>query len=176
MDQTQTMLNGCAVRDIYGAVGRVVGLTNSAVDISWAASSSALPRVERISRKDDRLKQAVEVLTLDRGWCAMAEVVGIQESAGRYGDLLAELKSLLEVKGFRYPFKRKGSIGLGPRKGRNRARSSEPWECSCSNYKCTCISGKGRNKRRRKIRISRGYKHTYNKEYKAWSRAKRKKK
>jgi hypothetical protein len=174
MDQAHTMFDGCAVRDIYGASGRIVKTTADAVEIGWAATGQCLPRVERLSRKDERLQNVVQILTLDKGWCALSEVVGLRESAGKFGGLIAELTDLFEVKGKRYPFKRRSSIGLGPRKGRNRKRAKDPWECSCGTYACTCKSGKGRNARTRKIKISKGYKKSYNKEYKAWARAKRK--
>jgi hypothetical protein len=175
MELAHNMYDGCAVRDLDGRSGRVVKTTESTVEIGWTATGTCLPQVEKISRKDERLQRAVEVLTLDRGWCPMSEVVGLRESAGKFGGLLDELKTLLpETKGFRYPFKRKSSIGLGPRKGRNTARKSEPWECSCKPYGCTCVSGKGRTKRVRKVKINKSWKKQYNKEYKAWASKKNK--
>jgi len=61
------------------------------------------------------------------------------------------------------PFKTKRKLGPGPRAGTN--SQTQKWKCSCPTpYKCLCKAGK----RRKVVRIKRGYKKDYNHEYKAW--------
>jgi hypothetical protein len=173
METTWTALAGCAVRDVYGASGRVIEVTSEVVKIGWKAERQILPRNETIGRRDDRLARAVEILTLDRGWCPMSEVVGIKEHLTRNAALIDELqeisKTLDEVKGFRYPFKRKKKLGPGPFNRLHKSRQKHPFDCSCGNYKCTCKrSTPAGGTETKKVKIDKGYKRMYNKKYKAW--------
>lgn len=62
------------------------------------------------------------------------------------------------------PFKTKKKLGPGPRHGTN--SESKHWKCRCASpYKCLCRSADGH---RKVVTINKGYKHDYNKDYKAW--------
>lgn len=70
----------------------------------------------------------------------------------------------------RNPFKSKSKLGPGPRHGTN--AQTNAWHCTCkSPYKCLCKSGK----KKKTIRIGRGYKKAYNHEYKQWAKGQRSK-
>lgn len=65
------------------------------------------------------------------------------------------------------PFKTKSRLGPGPRNGQN--SQTKKWKCSCTTpYKCNCRNKDGRTK---VIRIKRGYKKSYNADYKQWRKS-----
>lgn len=88
----------------------------------------------------------------------------------------SEGEKLDEAGKSQYPFKNKRNRGPAVDKGwkwhpfLNRAAkfdsASERWDCSCSNYKCTCTDDL--TDKTIKFQINKGYKKAYNKRYRQW--------
>ena len=83
-----------------------------------------------------------------------------------------QLRALIHEAGKEHsPFKRKDKLGPGPRRGTN--AKADSWDCKCDSYSCKC-KGVGRNRGRdKKVKIDKGYKRDYNKEYKRFVRTRR---
>lgn len=153
------MMEGSAVRDIYGARGRVLRLSPTHVRFGWEEVRSIVPREEDVALDDPRLGRVVEILTLDKGWLPFREVV--HESKRPHGRLLSERSK-------HWPFKRKKKLGPGPdvEFGTRKVSQKNDWTCKCSNYVCACKGPEGAKK---KVTINKAYKSKYNKRYKAWA-------
>lgn len=79
-------------------------------------------------------------------------------------ELFLEGADRLDEEGKKHsPFKRKQKLGPGPRGGTN-TKTGE-WDCNCNGYQCQCTHDDGSKKT---IKIKRGYKQKYNKQYKKW--------
>ena len=76
--------------------------------------------------------------------------------------LIQRIDTFLEAKAHN-PFKRKSSLGPGPRKGKNTKTGN--WDCTCADYVCTCD---GKDGQETAIVIDKAYKKAYNAEYKKW--------
>ena len=90
--------------------------------------------------------------------------------------LVEEVREILEFgfpkkasgksKNAKNPFRwlKKGKkLGPGPRKRVH--RPAKYWACKCRQYSCKCTGRKGEKK---VVNIDKGYKGTYNKQYRAW--------
>jgi len=100
----------------------------------------------------------------------------------RLMELVAESEGdgLDEAGKSQYPFKRRPSRGPAVKKGwkmhpfyHEPAKSdkrSERWDCSCSNYNCTCTDDL--TDKTIKFRIDKSYKKEYNKAYRQWLKGK----
>jgi hypothetical protein len=144
-------------------------------------------------RSDPRLREDIEVLTMDRGWIPLGAILGVVKEAkmGNYDSvrsLVEEVRGILDLdeedlqeisnqkaaakfKGTtkHNPFKRlkKGkSLGAGP-KGSTTVpgRKRGYWRCRCQSYKCLCRGSEGEKKR---VNIGKGYKKSYNILYRKW--------
>lgn len=165
------MISGARVRDVSGLGGTILRWEPPRVSIGWE-DGHLLPREEQFERPNARLRNQIEVLTLDAGWVPLATFLnedGVPTTANstitQLRALISEADELTEKGKAHWPYKRKSHLGPGPRKGEN--DQTDNWDCSCANYKCTC---KGSGGRERKVRIKRSYKKAYNKQYKAWCR------
>ncbi len=81
--------------------------------------------------------------------------------------LLSEnITKILDEEGYRYPFRHKKDLGVGP-KGHHHHQAHK-WDCDdCGRYYCNC-TGIGSNAGHVKhVKIDPAYKHDYNKLYKA---------
>ena len=172
---------GATVRDRDGAAGKFLRWQLPEVAIGWEDEGQILPREETLDRANPRLRDQIEVMTLDAGWVPLGNFMsedGVptpgHSTVTQLRKLMAEADEmpLAEAGKAHYPFKRKSHLGPGPRSGEN--DKANHWDCKCKNYNCTC-KGTGPFKgRTRSVFIDPGYKAAYNKEYKAW-RAKKNK-
>jgi len=62
------MLSGATVRDRDGTTGRILHWHLPEVKIGWEDEGKLLPREETLEQQNPRLKNQIEVLTLDAGW------------------------------------------------------------------------------------------------------------
>lgn len=167
-------LSGATVRDESGQVGRILRWQLPEVTIGWE-DGNLLPREERFERTNPRLRNQIEVMTLDAGWTPLASFMnedGVPTSANstiaQLRSLISEADELTEKGKAHWPYKRKSHLGKGPRDGEN--DQTDGWDCTCANYRCGC-KGTGDNAgRNRTVKINKGYKRTYNREYKSWCR------
>ena len=189
---TSNAFLGCQVRRVNsGEAGRIRGMSESGVEIGWEPKTGVIPTEQTFAPGDATFATGIEVYTLDRGWIPAGELPGFNESteqatmpnekpAIRSGlsNLLGEIRKALEAapqalaekESPHWPFRHTKSRQGGPNKefdirGDSRA---DDWECTCSNYKCSC-KGIGDNKgAKKRVRIPKAYKKRYNKAYKAW--------
>jgi hypothetical protein len=170
------MMSGSTVRDMDGTTGRIIAWQLPEVKIGWD-DGKMLPREENIASTNPRLKSQIQVLTLDAGWRPLGEFTGFsgapntpstQSTIAQLRTLMSEADAMPDrraplLEGPHYPYANKKKLGPGPRGGTN-AEVPE-WKCKCSNYSCQCTGKEGRKKT---VKIDKGYKKAYNKEYKAW--------
>ena len=90
------------------------------------------------------------------GWSTIS-----QEARDRFAGRLLQERSQRH-----YPFKRKAKLGPGPRKGT--LKKANRWDCTCNNYVCSCKGAGDMSGRTKRVDIDKGYKASYNAEYRAW--------
>jgi len=173
------MLSGSAVRDVDGTTGRIVAWHLPEVKIGWD-DGKILPREEKLDQFNSRVQNQIEVLTLDAGWRPLGEFTGFsgapntaatQQAISQLRTLMSEAdamprKRALAEASKHWPYKNKNTLGPGPRGGTN--KKVPEWDCKCSNYTCQC---KGKEGRKKTVKIDKGYKKVYNSEYKKWRQA-----
>lgn len=161
---------GASVRDRDGMTGKIIRWQLPTVAIAWEERGRAVPREETLDRTNPRLRNQIEVMTLDAGWVPLGNFmsetgVPMHSTITQLRKLIAEADQavpLFEKGKAHWPFKNKSHLGPGPRDGEN--DQTDNWDCKCADYKCVCKSGD----KERKVRIDRAYKREYNKEYKRW--------
>lgn len=188
-------LSGSLVRE-NGKQGTILSWALPSVVIGWKEPGRTLPREEAFESVDQRLRHQVEVLSLDAGWVPLGHFMSLsgipqaqpksrtslddvhkllgEAEALKIGRELLESRTkapsspaaLTEAGQKHSPFKNKGHLGKGPR-GRE-MDVKDYWDCKCANYKCQCTNSDGG---KRKVKIKKGYKRAYNKQYKAWRAA-----
>lgn len=126
-------LKGSCVRDLAGDTGRILAIEQDFIRVGWDLPDTSIKREEQLTRAEDRYRFNLEILTIDRGWAPLAQI--LPESKPR-SDIVAEMRAILETK-LHNPFRNKSRLGPGPEgdtlKKRNR------WECSGGNYHQTCV-------------------------------------
>lgn len=189
-------LNGSSVRDAAGRSGRIVSITESAVNLAWMNKGLI---AEEVALQRAALSKDLQVLTLKEGWKPLGAVAGLSEAkaSAKLQTLAEDLNALTEKEGSEdgqyshrsekqrarfgkkkhSPFKNFGHIGpaAGGAGEREVSRRTQ-WDCTrAGNYRQRCVllkkdaQGKLRKTKRVKyIRIKVGYKKAYNKAYKAW--------
>lgn len=168
------VLRGSAIRNRKGTPGRIESVSLPWVKLSWEVAGRPGGRGESFLRSDPKLMDEIEILTLDRGWVPLGEVVGPTREDGPRGPndtLIVELRGILDERSKHYPFKRKGVLGPTqahksgpPPTGTRRVRKRGKWNCKCKDYVCKCSGPSGG----KKIRIKRDYKISYNHAYRKW--------
>jgi hypothetical protein len=137
-------------------------------EIGTARSRTLVEDLENLMAEADQLTEKKAAAP-----SAKPERATVKRSTGKSLEKKAREKRSARAKHLgrgRNPFKTKSKLGPGPRHGTN--SQTNAWKCSCkSPYKCLCKSGK----KKKTIRIGRGYKKAYNHEYKAWSKGQRSK-
>lgn len=158
-------LKGACVRDRTGESGRLEAVQSTFVEISWDLPNTSAVRAERLERSDDRFRFAVEILTMDKGWVPLGDVLpGAQDLSG----IVAEVRQILD-EGDHNPFQNKQRLGPGPR-GSTMSRKQR-WSCSGSGYSYTCVGIASENRGRvLHINIDPDYKRRYNADYKRFIR------
>lgn len=169
-------MSGSTVRDMDGTTGRIIAWHLPEVKIGWD-DGKMLPREEELSSGNPRLASQIEVMTLDAGWRPLGEFTSFSGAPGvpNTQSTIMQLRTLMSeadalpgrtsplLEGPHYPYANKKKLGPGPRGGTN---AEVPfWKCKCSNYTCQC---KGKEGQTKTVKIDKGYKKAYNKEYKAW--------
>lgn len=165
MSDTNT-LNGSSVRDASGRIGRIVSVTDAAVNVAWIqrgliAEEAALGR--------QNLAEELQVLTLKEGWKSLTAVAGIAPSkpvspATRLSEELKDLflpkKKKLKTEGITLsedakkkvkvlfgkkkhsPFKTYAMLGPGPDHdfGTREVSKRTHWDCSkTGKYSQRCV-------------------------------------
>lgn len=149
------------------AARKEIGTTRSLVaDLRGLLAESTGEAAETVSTDEAEAEDAGIVTLEHRSQDRRRQVA---EAAGE-GGKGAERKSREQKKsgGGHNPFKRKTTLGPAdarpPVKNPRTHKKTGKWKCKCANYKCACMAGK----RKKIVRIARGYKAAYNKSYKAW--------
>lgn len=156
-------LKGACVRDKVGSRGRLVSIEDTSVIVGWETHTSSL-REETLDKTSDRYRYGVEVLTLDRGWAPLSDILPSPTPGER---IVSEMRHILEQN--HNPFQNKAKLGPGPRGGTNQRRNR--WSCSGSGYDQVCVGiAEDNNGQILRIRIDPEYKAQYNREYKRWRR------
>lgn len=188
-------LRGSFVRHSDGREGTVLRVSLPWVRLEWNGEDGS----EAMLRSDPKLREDIEVLTTDRGWIPLGSILGVvkeeakMENYDSVRSLVEEVRGILDLdgpedlsedkklmgkfkKGTKHnPFKRvKKGKGLGPGP---RGSTTVPgtkrnyWKCRCQSYKCLCRGSEGEKKR---VKIGRSYKSTYNIAYRKWRKKKAK--
>lgn len=96
------VITGSAVRANDGRTGRVASVSLPWIRFAWDVPGEVSAKEEALLRSDPRLDSNIEILTLDRGWCAVGQLVGAreQEESSTYAEsvspeLYDELEGLL---------------------------------------------------------------------------------
>lgn len=190
-------LNGSSVRDAGGRAGRIVSVTEAAVNVAWMQKGLIAEEAVLVRTA---LAPDLQVLTLKEGWQPLTTLAGVvipkevsqlaqlseeltslfasQEIAEASGEKKLKKKSVKFGKKTHSPFKRFSNLGPGPGKstGTREVSKRTHWDCTKSGpygQICTLLKkdAKGRLRKtdkKKKIKIKRPYKQAYNKDYKAW--------
>jgi hypothetical protein len=171
-------LNGSSVRDATGRTGRVVSVTEAAVNVAWMQKGLVAEEavLERATLAGD-----LQVLTLKEGWQPLAVLAGvtIPKESSQLAQLAEELQSLFATskpklklplgeasekklkkkatlfgKKRHSPFKRFGRLGPGPGTGHGTREVGKKtrWDCtktSAYNQTCTLLKRDAKKRLRR---------------------------
>ena len=160
-------LKGACVRDHSGASGRLVDVESEFVRIGWERPDSSIPREEKLAKAEDRYRFGIEILTMDKGWAPLEQVI----PAVPVNDVVSEVRAILDEQNHN-PFQNKSRLGPGPRGGT--LREKKRWECSGFGYEQFCVGIAEDNQGRiLRIKIDPEYKSKYNAEYKRFVKNKR---
>ncbi len=161
---------GACVRDFQGEQGRIVSINPSFVEIGWELPDTSAVREEKLLRTEDRCRFGIAILTLDRGWVPLGEVLGPPTHS-----IVSEVRAILGEESDHNPFQNKDHLGPGPRGGR--LVKMERWSCSGASYEQTCVGiAEDNHGRILRIKINPEYKSSYNSEYKRFVREKNRRK
>lgn len=164
-------LKGASVRDSGRRAGWVLDEdVGKGLKVGWAQDGLRL-KEETLVAGSQRIRE-VSCLVLGEGWVPLTELLGIDERDLQVEQKAADARQALDEATKYWPFAYKSRLGPGPR-GR-RMRQKDTWKCKCTSYVCTCRKGKGKSKKSKTVRIDPGYKASYNKEYYAWRKGKKK--
>jgi hypothetical protein len=174
-------LKGSCVRDRAGGIGRIMGVTPSALTIGWEIPDTSAVRQERLGEADERLRTGIEILTLNAGWQPLAEVLGLSQApqaptlSERGQEVVSELEHFLSewepstLGPSQNPFKRKKVLGPGPKGDTN--RQAKKWSCSGADYSYSCVGIAPETRGRSfSFTVDPAKKAAYNKRYKRWRR------
>lgn len=176
-------LNGSSVRDTNGRSGRIVSVTETALNIAWMQKGLIAEEkaMERLALAED-----LQILTLKEGWKSLKTVAGIvpPKVLSKNEALIQELNTIAEEakkkvsygKKKHSPFKNFGHLGPTTHVGNREVGKKTQWDCTKSGaygQKCVLLKkdAKGRLRRTKtvkNIKIKPGYKSAYNHEYKQW--------
>jgi len=187
-------LNGSSVRDTGGRTGRIVSVTEAAVNLAWMQKGLI---AEETQLQRTALAPDLQVLTLKEGWQPLVAVAGVTAPVppSKVATLVEDLRNIVEAskskpsikkkkatsfgKKKHSPFKRFGLLGPGPDHsfGTREVSRQTRWDCTKTGKNkqlCTKLKkdAKGRLRRttqKKAVHIDPGYKASYNQAYKAWS-------
>lgn len=149
----------------------MIAVGSKTISIGWDRADSTVPREEKLSRTEDRYRFGIEVLTLDKGWAPLGQVL---PAAPVQVDVVSEVRAILDEQNHN-PFQNKSRLGPGPRGGTLREKNR--WQCSGSGYEQICTGIAEDNAGRViHIKINQEWKSTYNREYKRFQKNKRRRK
>lgn len=194
-------LNGSSVRDAAGRTGRVVSVTEAAVNVAWMSKGLI---TEETGLERTTLDEKLQVLTLKDGWQSLTSVAGIvpprvltpvaalteelvtlfersKKKLKKEPSASTKKKKVLFGKKKHSPYKDLTLLGPGPDHsfGTREVSKRTKWDCTRAGYlKQTCTllkkDAKGRlrrSKTKKKITIKPEYRKKYNAAYKAWRKA-----
>ena len=174
-------LKGSSVRDREGCVGRIMGVTPQALTIGWEIPDTPAVRQERLREADERLRTGIEIWTLNAGWRPLGEVLKLAQApetanlSEKSREVIDELRQLLSewepstLGPSQNPFKRKKTLGPGP-KGET-IRQQKKWSCSGADYSYSCVGIAPETRGRSfSFTVDPAKKAAYNRRYKRWRR------
>jgi hypothetical protein len=90
------MLSGATVRDRDGTTGRILKWQLPEVQIGWEDSGKLLPREETLDVDNPRLKEQIEVMTLDAGWAPLGNFTSESGAPTPGHSTITQMRRLLD--------------------------------------------------------------------------------
>jgi len=90
------MLSGATVRDRDGTTGRILKWHLPEVKIGWEDDGKLLPREETLDAENPRLREQIEVMTLDAGWAPLGNFMGESGAPTPGHSTIVQMRRLLD--------------------------------------------------------------------------------